>query len=143
MGRCVALSIALQLCACRQVFGLDEPSRSRDAAVDDSGDPDMLIDDAPTDSPASRSLQEMIVELGITSGLLVVLDAGDQDSYAGGPTWLNTVAGGPSFHRGADAAAGVDDPTFAGTAGARTSNEYFTFDGEDWFEASGTGWGAE
>jgi len=136
------LLVSFLLSSCKQLWGLDAPSRAR---VDAS--PDAVLIDAATDSSGADvrteplSFQEMIFELGLSSGLLVVLDAGDLSSYPGGVTWLNTVTGGPNFDRGADAAAGTDDPTFVGTVGARTSSEYFNFDGDDWFQASATGWG--
>jgi hypothetical protein len=75
----------------------------------------------------------VIRKLGLTSGLQICLDAGNDASYASGQSWLDTSGNGYDFFRGADGSATGTDPTFNGTAGARTASEYFSFDGGDYF----------
>jgi hypothetical protein len=70
----------------------------------------------------------------LTSGLKLCLDAGDANSYSGsGQSWLDTSGNGYDFFRGATSASAADDPTFNGTAGRRSSGEYWSFDGGDFF----------
>lgn len=71
--------------------------------------------------------------LGLASNLRLCLDAGDDASYASGQSWLDTSGNGYDFFRGADGSATATDPTFNGTAGARSASEYFSFDGGDYF----------
>lgn len=80
--------------------------------------------------PLLRTLQD----LGVATNLELCLDAGDYASYTGsGQSWLDTSGNGYDFFRGADVNASTDDPTWAGTAGALTKNEYWSFDGGDFF----------
>lgn len=72
-------------------------------------------------------------KLGLTSGLKLVLDAGDKDSYTSGQPWLDLSGNGYDFNRGASSSAAGDDPTFNGTAGGLTSAEYWSFDAGDQF----------
>jgi hypothetical protein len=69
------------------------------------------------------------------------LDAGLSASYGGsGQTWANIVtapADGSGqtaydFYRGATSGSEGSDPTFNGSAGANSTNEYFSFDGGDY-----------
>lgn len=71
--------------------------------------------------------------LGLASNLRLCLDAGDDASYSSGQSWLDTSGNGYDFFRGADGSATATDPTFNGTAGARSASEYFSFDGGDYF----------
>jgi hypothetical protein len=72
-------------------------------------------------------------KLGLTANLRLCLDAGDDASYASGQPWLDTSGNGYDFFRGADGSATGTDPTFNGTAGGRSSSEYWSFDGGDYF----------
>lgn len=73
---------------------------------------------------------EVITTLGLTTGLKIVLDAGDSNSYPGtGTKWLDLSGNGYDF----DFGAGVAAPTFNGNAGRRSLSEYFSFDGGDVF----------
>ena len=74
------------------------------------------------------------------------LDAGLSASYGGsGETFANIVtapADGEGqteydFYRGVDADAESDSPTFNGSAGANSANEYFSFDGGDYLTLAG------
>lgn len=75
-----------------------------------------------------------IVAAGLTSGLKVCLDAGASLSYSGsGQDWLDMSGNGHDFYRGISGSSEASDPTFNGTAGAETGNEYWSFDGGDYF----------
>ncbi len=74
-----------------------------------------------------------LTTLTLTTGLSLCLDAGDTNSYASGQKWLDTSGNGYDFFLGTTSAAQGTDPTFNGSAGALTSNEYFSFDGGDYF----------
>src|SRR6185503_14022895 len=121
--------LVLCLASCSQVFGLDGPSRMH--PIDAAGD----VDSDEPDAQLAPSLLSIIQSANAASGLLVALDAGDLAAYDGtDATWHNTVPGSVvSFHRGGSAAPEQTDPAFHGTAGARTANEYFAFDGDDFF----------
>lgn len=85
----------------------------------------------------------VLKKLGQIPNLRICLDAGDSLSYntAVAPErWWNraTPANEDSFYRGATSGAEASDPTFNGTAGNRSSNEYFSFDGADYFKLSNT-----
>lgn len=83
---------------------------------------------------ASSSMREIVHALGLTSGLKVLLDAGDNASYDGSSqTWTDLSGGGYSFLRGTTSGAEGSDPTFNGTAGGRSANDYFSHDGGDLF----------
>jgi hypothetical protein len=63
------------------------------------------------------------------------LDAGDSASYSGsGQIWYDLTSNDFDFYRGRGAGASSDDPTFNGSAGGKSGNEYFSFDGGDLFE---------
>lgn len=83
----------------------------------------------------SRStLREYLTELGLNSGLKIVLDASDTASYGGsGQTWSDTSGNGYHFYLGSGSSSDSADPTFAGTAGQQSSGEYFSLDGGDYF----------
>lgn len=90
------------------------------------------------------SIYDIAVSLGVTSNMLVCLDAGAAASYSGGTsqTWTNLVpAGGTSFFRGAGNTAEATDPTFSGVAGSLSPSEYFTLDGGDYFSEVTAAWG--
>lgn len=76
--------------------------------------------------------------LGLSNNLRLCLDAGDDASYASGQSWLDTSGNGYDFFRGASNSATTDDPTFNGTAGQRSSGEYWSFDGGDFFTYDST-----
>lgn len=148
MHRLVILATALG--GCSQVFGLERPLRSDSGTQPDTGDADVIVTgDADASLPLDAavtgppSLLDIISEANLATGLLVALDAGDLASYDGtSQTWNNLVIGaGTSFTRGVNATASNDDPTFNGTPGARTENEYFSFDGNDLFREVTAGWG--
>lgn len=82
---------------------------------------------------ANRDFFEIITGLNLTSGLKLVLDAGDASSYTSGQSWLDLAGSGYDFFRGDDGSATSTDPTFNGSAGGLSSSEYFSFDGGDYF----------
>lgn len=86
----------------------------------------------PTGSVTEPTLIEAITTVGITSGLQFALDAGDSNSYSGsGQKWLDTSGNGQDFFLGADINVDVvDDPTFNGIAGGKSSSEFWTFEGD-------------
>jgi hypothetical protein len=79
------------------------------------------------------SLMQIIQSLGLTSGLKIVLDAGDANSYTSGQKWLDLSGNGYDFFLGLDETAASDDPTFNGTPGGLSASEYWSFDGNDLF----------
>lgn len=79
------------------------------------------------------SLATIISRLGLTSGLKLVLDAGEAASYTSGQSWLDLSGNGYDFFLGASNTPSTDDPTFNGTAGALTASEFWSFDGGDYF----------
>lgn len=77
---------------------------------------------------AGKSLQQILVtELGLSSGLQLLLDAGDAASYAGSGNWLDRSGLGNSFAPVTGASGG--DPAFHGAIGGKSEAEYFTVDG--------------
>lgn len=79
------------------------------------------------------SLIDIIKGFDLTSGLQLCLDAGDIDSYPGsGIKWLDTSGNGYDFNLG-DGSTATTYPTFNGSAGALSKNEFFSFDGGDYF----------
>ena len=94
---------------------------------------------------AGLTLLQILTLQGLTSGLLFALDAGDIASYGGsGQVWSDTSGAANHFNRGLSSSSESSDPTFNGTAGGLSENEYFSCDGGDYFSlASGTfddGW---
>lgn len=85
----------------------------------------------------STKMIDVLRDLNLTTNLKLCLDAGDSDSYSGsGQTWTDVSGGGYNFYRGATSGAEGSDPTFNGTAGRLSVNEYFSLDGGDWFTYS-------
>jgi hypothetical protein len=82
---------------------------------------------------ASSTMREVIHALGLTSGLQLILDAGDEDSYTSGQTWTDLSGAGTDFYRGSTSSSQSTDPTFNGVVGGRSSAEYFSLDGGDFF----------
>lgn len=71
----------------------------------------------------------------VTENLGLHLDAGDSASYGGsGQTWSDLTANGFDFFVGETVGAEANDPTFNGVAGAKSSAEYFSYDGGDWHQ---------
>jgi hypothetical protein len=79
------------------------------------------------------TMSQILTTLGLTTNLRLVLDASDAASYTSGQSWLDRSGNGYDFFRGADGSATASDPTFNGIAGGRTSSEYWSFDGGDYF----------
>lgn len=76
---------------------------------------------------------EIIQRQGATSNLQICLDPADASSYTSGQSWLDRSGNGYDWFRGADGSATATDPTFNGSAGGRSSAEYWSFDGVDYF----------
>lgn len=84
------------------------------------------------------TLQTILAQLGLTTGLKVCLDAGDAISYPGtGQLWNDRSGNGHNFFLGANDSVTVTDPTFNGTPGGKSSNEYLSFDGGDLLTIAG------
>lgn len=81
-----------------------------------------------------NSLLSIIQRLGVSTNLVLCLDAGDSSSYTSGQSWLDRSGNGYDFFLGADGSATATDPTFTGSAGGLTSGEYFALDGGDYFK---------
>lgn len=86
-----------------------------------------------TEDPGKTFL-EMIQAASADSGLVMCLDAAALGSYPGsGQTFTDLSGNGNNFYRGANSTSEARDPTFNGTAGSLTENEYFSLDGGDYF----------
>lgn len=71
------------------------------------------------------TFMQMITTAGLTTNLKLCLDAGDIASWPGsGTKWLDTSGGGYDFYLGTNGSTSA--PTFSGTPGAKTSNEYWS-----------------
>jgi hypothetical protein len=84
----------------------------------------------------SKKLIDSITDEGLTSGLVLCLDAGDENSYDPGvqtAKWLDVSGNGYDFYRGSSVGGDGAEPTFNGSAGGKSGNEYFSFDGGDYF----------
>lgn len=79
------------------------------------------------------SMAQSIIKCGLTTNLKLALDAGDAGSYTSGQSWLDLTPGGYDFFRGTTSGSNASDPTFNGTVGNRSSSEYWSFDGGDFF----------
>jgi hypothetical protein len=81
---------------------------------------------------ADPTFINILTGLGLTTGLVLCLDAGDEDSYPGsGQTWADTSGEGNDFILGSTASSDGSDPTFNGSAGGLSDSEYWTFDGSN------------
>lgn len=81
-------------------------------------------------------LMSQLAQLGLLGSLQIALDAGEAASYnpaAQTAKWLDLSGNGQSLYRGTTAAGDTAEPTFNGTAGNRSKNEYWSFDGGDSF----------
>lgn len=84
----------------------------------------------------NQSLYQIISGLGLTTNLKLCLDAGDSASYDPAiqtNKWLDTSGNGFDFFRGSGTGSDTEDPTFNGSAGNLSINEYWSFDGGDYF----------
>lgn len=84
-------------------------------------------------SSSQPSVAAILATLGLTTGNKLCLDAGDINSYASGQTWKDTSGNGSDFYRGSGSGSDSADPTFQGTPGNLSANEYFSVDGSDEF----------
>jgi hypothetical protein len=84
---------------------------------------------------ASSTMRETIHALGLTSGLKLILDAGDNASVASASqaAWTDVSGNGYNFNRGSTSSSQSSDPTFTGTVGGRSSSDYYALDGGDFF----------
>lgn len=82
---------------------------------------------------ADGTLMAILTSLGLTTGLKLVLDAGDSASYSSGQSWLDRSGGGFDFFLGGTSSVEATDPTFNGTPGGLSSSEFWSFDGGDNF----------
>lgn len=80
---------------------------------------------------ANQPLSRVIATAGLTPAL--VLDAGDGASYSTGQSWNDLSGNTRHFNRGSDNTSQASDPTFNGTPGGLSLNEYFSCDGGDFF----------
>lgn len=88
----------------------------------------------PFAAQKGSSLINTLRNLSLTTSLQVCLDAGDLNSYDGSSqTWKDLSGGGNDFYRGSGSGSDASDPTFNGTAGRKTTSDYFSYDGADLF----------
>lgn len=85
-----------------------------------------------------KKVKEVLTKIGLSTGLILALDAGDGASYGGtGQVWSDVSGQNNNFNRGVGAGADAADPTFIGVADGQ-SNQYWSFDGADYFSAVGS-----
>ena len=82
---------------------------------------------------SSLTMLEIVQTLGLTTNLKLCLDAGDASSFTSGQSWLDRSGNGYDWFLGAGSGGSTDDPTFNGTVGGKSKNEYFSFSGDDCF----------
>lgn len=83
---------------------------------------------------SNTKMIDELTNLGLKTSLVCCLDAGDSSSYDGSSQTWNDVSGNSnSFYRGSGSGSDSFDPTFHGTAGNKSSSEYFQNDGGDAF----------
>jgi len=83
--------------------------------------------------PYSQSIQALVQGQALTVGLKLMLEAGNLPSWQGvGQKWQDESGGGYDFYLGPDGT-GSNDPTFNGTLGGQSLNEYWGFNGTEWF----------
>ena len=81
-----------------------------------------------------RPLDEIISRLGLSTGLVLCLDAAAVGCYGGtGQTLTDLSGSGNDYQLGATSGSEASDPTFAGVAGDLLSTTYFSGDGADYF----------
>lgn len=80
-----------------------------------------------------QAMRDLLTRLGLDANLKLCLDAGDAASYTSGASWLDRSGNGYDFFLGADGSATATDPAFNGTAGGKSKNEFWSFDGGDFF----------
>lgn len=89
----------------------------------------------PAGPLARAGMLVAIQQIGLSPGLKLCLDAGDINSWPGsGQKWLDVSGNGHDFFRGASGSAAGDDPTFTGTAGRQSGDDYWSHDGGDYFQ---------
>jgi hypothetical protein len=86
----------------------------------------------------SPYLYDIIQELGLTSNLVLCLDAADTRSYDGSSQTWTDIAAGNNFFRGDDGTSEAFDPAFNGTAGVADEGTYFSSNGNDSFTETTT-----
>lgn len=86
-------------------------------------------------SPPPADLMGIIDYCGLTSGLKMALDVGDSGSVSVSSSQnFNDLSGtGSNWFRGGNGSVNSQDPTFNGTVGGRSSSEYYSHDGADYF----------
>ncbi|MEZ2329972.1 hypothetical protein AB6802_09625 [Mesorhizobium sp. RCC_202] len=84
-------------------------------------------------APLNYPLKTVITNLGLLANAKLILDAGDAASYASGQSWNDTSGNNYHFILGATNSAEASDPTFNGNAGRLSANEFWNFDGADYF----------
>lgn len=82
-----------------------------------------------------QSVLSIIQGQGLTNFLKLLLDAGSGASWPGAPSskWFDLAGFGYDFFLGADGTTAANDPTFAGAVNGLSLNNYFGFDGGDYF----------
>lgn len=86
-----------------------------------------------------KSFYQMIQAENATNNLKFCLDVGDSACYSGTGQVINDISGnGINFYRGINNNVNTYSPTFHGTAGNRSSNEYLSFNGTNRMVSTGT-----
>lgn len=83
--------------------------------------------------PFKNSIAE-IMQMNSMASKFLFLDASQSTSYPGsGQVWSDISGNGRHFLLGNNSSVNSTDPTFNGSAGGNSRNEYFSFDGGDRF----------
>ena len=94
------------------------------------------IEEGFVQTKAGGTLFQVLTGLGLTTNLKLCLDAGASSSYDPAvqtDKWLDISGNGYDFFLGSGTGADAADPTFNGNAGGLSANEYWSFDGGDYF----------
>jgi hypothetical protein len=83
-----------------------------------------------------KSFKGLLDSLELSDNLLLCLDAGFNGSFDGvtdTQIWKDISGNNRNWYRGATSSSEASDPTFNGTPGNLSENEYWSFDGGDYF----------
>lgn len=82
----------------------------------------------------AKSIDDVLTGLNLKAALKLLLDAGSSLSWPGaGTSWLDVSGFHYDFFLGTDGTVSANDPTFNGNVGDLNLNQFWAFDGGDWF----------
>jgi hypothetical protein len=91
--------------------------------------------------PYSKTIQQIIIDQGLTANLNLLLEAGSRASWPGQQgeqRWFDVSGGGYDFFTGFDSTVAINDPIFNGVVGGASLSEYWSFAGNQFFTYDST-----